>query len=187
MQFWGRDQALRAAGLGGHGDAFIANGHLDLSNNHPNNGNAFLEKARVATKRRLMKLLAAAVGLIGILVASQLSAQEAYTRGFSCEGPEATMEIYVPYSALEDSTLKNGRTVLGFYALDLSKLNKGKALEVILVRFAEDRRVLIVDQFTRGLPTTAVPIDGGVVDFDARFAHNAKCGPFEGLGYLANP
>jgi hypothetical protein len=134
-----------------------------------------------------MRLPAGAVGLIGIFVASHLSAEEAYTRVFSCEGPEATMEIYVPFSALEDSLLKSGRRVLGFYTLDLSNLNKGKALEVVLVRFAEDKRLLIVDQFTRGLPTTAVPIDGGVVDFDDRFAHDAKCGPFEGAGYLANP
>jgi hypothetical protein len=161
---------------------------LDFSNNRPDKGNLFRWKRRkLRPREKLMKLPAAAAGLFGILVASQLSAQEAYTRGFSCEGPDATMEIYVPYSALEDSTLKSGRTVLGFYALDLSKLNKGKALEVILVRFAEERRVLIVEQFTRGLPAIAVPIDGGVVGFDARFAHNAKCGPFEGGGYLSNP
>ena len=136
-----------------------------------------------------MKLPAAAVGLIGSLVASQLSAQEAYTRVFSCEGPDAKMEIYVPDSALQDSTLKSGRPVLGFYALDLSDpdLNKGKALEVVLVRFAEQRRALMVNQFTRGLPVTAIPIDGGVVHFDNRFAHDAKCGPFDGVGYLVNP
>ena len=136
-----------------------------------------------------MKLPAAAVGLMGNLVVSQLSAQEAYTRVFSCEGPDAKMEVYVPYSALRDSLLKNGRAVLGLYALDLSDpdLNKGKDLEAVLVRFAKDRRAIIVNQFTRGLPVTAIPIDGGVVDFDPRFAHEAKCGPFDGVGYLVDP
>jgi hypothetical protein len=136
-----------------------------------------------------MKLFAAALGLMGSLLASQLAAQEAYSRVFACEGPDAKMEIYVPDSALRrDSTLKSGRPVLGFYALDLSDpdLNKGKALEVVLVRFAEHRRVLIVNQFTRGLPMTAIPIDGGVVNFDNRFASDDKCGPFDGIGYLVN-
>ena len=134
-----------------------------------------------------MKLLADALGLMGSLLASQLSAQETYSRVFACESPDAKMEIYVPDSALRrDSTLKSGRPVLGFYALDLSDAGKGKPLEVVLVRFAEHRRVLIVNQFTRGLPMTAIPIDGGVVNFDNRFAYDAKCGPFDGIGYLVN-
>jgi hypothetical protein len=133
-----------------------------------------------------MKLPAATVALIGSLAASQLSAQEAYTRVFRCEGPDAKMEVYVPYSALQDSTLKRGRPVSGFYALDLSDpdLNKGKSLEVVLMRFARDRRAILVNQFTRGLPLTAIPIDGGVVNFDNRFGTGAECGPFDGIGYL---
>ena len=37
---------------------------------------------------------------------------------------------------------------------------------------------MIVDQYTRKLPPTAIPVAGGTVDFDQRFAAGAKCGPF---------
>jgi hypothetical protein len=135
-----------------------------------------------------MKLSAAAVGLMASLIASQLSAQEAYTRVFLCNNDDAKMEIYVPESALRDSALKDGRPVLAWYALDLSDpdLNKGKSLEAVLVRYAQDRRALILYQFTRGLPLTAIPMAGGVVNFDNRFGHDAKCGPFEGRPWDAD-
>jgi hypothetical protein len=129
-----------------------------------------------------MKLSAAAIGLMASLIGSQLHAQEAYTRVFLCNNDDAKMEIYVPESALRDSALKDGRPVLAWYALDLSDpdLNKGKSLEAVLVRYAEDRRALILYQFTRGVPLTAIPMGGGVVNFDNRFGNDAKCGPFEG-------
>ena len=122
------------------------------------------------------------------LIASQLSAQEAYTRVFLCNNDEAKMEIYLPDSALRDSGLKDGRPVSGLYALDLSDpdLNKGKSLEAVLVRYAQDKRALILYQFTRGLPLTAIPMGGGVVNFDNRFGHDAKCGPFEGRPWDAD-
>jgi hypothetical protein len=117
-----------------------------------------------------------------------LSAQEAYTRVFLCNNDEAKMEIYLPDSALRDSGLKDGRPVSGLYALDLSDpdLNKGKSLEAVLVRYAQDKRALILYQFTRGLPLTAIPMGGGVVNFDNRFGHDAKCGPFEGRPWDAD-
>jgi hypothetical protein len=129
-----------------------------------------------------MKLSAAAAGLMASLIASQLSAQEAYRRVFLCSNDDAKMEIYVPESAWRDSGLKDGLPALGLYALDLSDpdLNKGKSLEAVLVRYAKDRRALILYQFSRGLPLTAIPMGGGVVNFDNRFGSEAKCGPFEG-------
>jgi hypothetical protein len=129
-----------------------------------------------------MELSAAAAGLMASLIASQLSAQEAYRRVFLCSNDDAKMEIYVPESAWRDSGLKDGLPALGLYALDLSDpdLNKGKSLEAVLVRYAKDRRALILYQFSRGLPLTAIPMGGGVVNFDNRFGSEAKCGPFEG-------
>ena len=129
-----------------------------------------------------MKLSAAAIGLMTSLVASQSSAQEAYSRVFLCDGDGAKMEIYIPASASRDFALKDGRPVLAWYAVDLSDpdLNKGKSLEAVLVRYAEDKRALILYQFTRGLPLTAIPMGGGVVNFDNRFGSDAKCGPYEG-------
>ncbi len=35
-----------------------------------------------------------------------------------------------------------------------------------------------IDQYTRKLPTTRIPVNGGTVDFDQRFGTGAKCGPF---------
>jgi hypothetical protein len=129
-----------------------------------------------------MKLSAAAIGLVASLIASQLSAQEAYNRVFLCDGDGVKMEIYIPESASRDFALKDGRPVLAWYALDLSDpdLNKGKSLEAVLVRYAQDKRALILYQFTRGLPLTVIPMAGGVVNFDNRFGSDAKCGPFEG-------
>ena len=129
-----------------------------------------------------MKLSVAAAGLMASLIASQLSAQEAYNRVFLCDGDGVKMEIYIPESASRDFALKDGRPVLAWYALDLSDpdLNKGKSLEAVLVRYAEDRRALVLYQFSRGLPLTVIPMGGGVVNFDNRFGSDAKCGPFEG-------
>jgi hypothetical protein len=129
-----------------------------------------------------MKLSVAAAGLMASLIASQLSAQEAYNRVFLCDGDGVKMEIYIPESASRDFALKDGRPVLAWYALDLSDpdLNKGKSLEAVLVRYAEDKRALILYQFSRGLPLTVIPMGGGVVNFDNRFGSDAKCGPFEG-------
>jgi hypothetical protein len=129
-----------------------------------------------------MKRSVAAAGLMASLIASQLSAQEAYNRVFLCDGDGVKMEIYIPESASRDFALKDGRPVLAWYALDLSDpdLNKGKSLEAVLVRYAEDKRALILYQFSRGLPLTVIPMGGGVVNFDNRFGSDAKCGPFEG-------
>jgi hypothetical protein len=128
-----------------------------------------------------MKLSVAAAGLMASLIASQLSAQEAYNRVFLCDGDGVKMEIYIPESASRDFALKDGRPVLAWYALDLSDpdLNKGKSLEAVLVRYAQDKRALILYQFTRGLPLTVIPMGGGVVNYDNRFASGAKCGPYE--------
>jgi hypothetical protein len=129
-----------------------------------------------------MKFSAAVIGLMASLIASQLSAQEAYNRVFLCDGDGVKMEIYITESASRDFALKDGRPVLAWYALDLSDpdLNKGKSLEAVLVRYAQDKRALILYQFTRGLPLTVIPMGGGVVNFDNRFASDAKCGPYEG-------
>ena len=129
-----------------------------------------------------MKLSVAAAGLMASLIASQLSAQEAYNRVFLCDGDGVKMEIYIPESASRDFAFKDGRPVLAWYALDLSDpdLNKGKSLEAVLVRYAQDQRALILYQFTRGLPLTVIPMGGGVVNFDNRFGSDAKCGPYDG-------
>ena len=42
-----------------------------------------------------------------------------------------------------------------------------------------DGKSVIVNQYTRGLPPTRIPVDGGTVDFDQRFGTQAKCGPFQ--------
>jgi hypothetical protein len=39
-------------------------------------------------------------------------------------------------------------------------------------------KAVIVNQYTRGLPPTRIPVNGGTVDFDQRFGTQAKCGPF---------
>jgi hypothetical protein len=49
----------------------------------------------------------------------------------------------------------------------------------VRVTLAKDKRGVVVDQYTRGLPPSTVPLKGGKVSFDNRFAENMTCGPVE--------
>ena len=135
---------------------------------------------------RLSRKYAARLGFIGttIVIFAALPAaakdpgKEAYmVRMLACEGSDAKMEIYLPQSAVSDRTMiKN--SVIGYYSLDLSEQNKGKPLEPVRIRLSPDKKTVIVEQYTRGLPPTRIPAAGGTVDFDNRFGTDAKCRPF---------
>ncbi len=43
-----------------------------------------------------------------------------------------------------------------------------------------DKKGVVVNQYTRKLPPTVVPVAGGKVSFDKRFAEGMVCGPFNG-------
>ena len=107
---------------------------------------------------------------------------EAYMiRMLACEGTDAKMEIFIPQSiAGGDAALARlvERTVVGYYTLDLTGANKGKVLEPVKVGLSADKKTVMIDQYTRKLPKTAIPVAGGTVDFDQRFGTGAKCGPF---------
>ena len=96
-----------------------------------------------------------------------------------CEGDGVRMELYLPHTAIYPSGMPPGQTVIGYYALDLSDVNKGKPLEPVRVTLSADKQSITVDQYTRGLPPTRIPVKGGTVDFDQRFGKGAKCGPFQ--------
>ena len=70
------------------------------------------------------------------------------------------------------------KPAIGAYSLDLTEAGKGKTLEPVRVSYSRDKKSVIIDQYTRKLPPTAVAIDGATVDFDQRFATGAKCAPF---------
>ena len=109
-------------------------------------------------------------------------------RMLACEGESAKMELYLPQSAVfgdraaaesfGSHQMRPGESVIGYYALDLTDANKGKMLEPVRVTLSSDKKTVIVDQYTRGLPPTRIPVVGGTVDFDRRFGKEAKCGPF---------
>jgi hypothetical protein len=99
-------------------------------------------------------------------------------RMLSCEGDGVKMEVYVPQSVALGAT-PLAQPVIGYYALDLSDVNKGKPLEPVKVSMTADGKTVIVNQYTRGLPPTRIPVGGGTVDFDQRFGTGAKCGPFQ--------
>jgi hypothetical protein len=107
----------------------------------------------------------------------------AYTiRMLVCEGEDAKMELYVPQSIVFGSkplAQALAQPAIGYYALDLSGANKGKSLEPVKVSMTADGKTIIVNQYTRGLPPTRIPVGGGTVDFDQRFGTGAKCGPFQ--------
>jgi hypothetical protein len=102
-------------------------------------------------------------------------------RVMKCVGAGANMELYLPQSLIfkgYTSPLANVLSMpptIGWYVLDLSDVSKGKSLEPVRISIARDKKSLIVDQYTRGLPPTRIPITGGTVDFDQRFGTGAKC------------
>jgi hypothetical protein len=97
-----------------------------------------------------------------------------------CKNSDARVELYLPeavaHSRASHSSL--ARPVKGYYALDLTDIGKGKPLEPVRVSLTADKKGLVVNQYTRRLPPTTVPISGGTVSFDRRFAENMVCGPF---------
>jgi hypothetical protein len=104
------------------------------------------------------------------------------TRVFACQGPDATMEVYVPQSLLAKRDIEKlglGATVNGLYALDLTGAQKGKVIEPVRLRSTKDNTAIVVNQFTRkGLKPATIPMAGGMIDFDQRFGSKAKCEPF---------
>jgi hypothetical protein len=102
-------------------------------------------------------------------------------RVLSCVGPDAKMEVYVPEAVVSGPGVENvklEKQVVGAYTLDLTDAGKGKTLEPVRVQYSKDKKSVIVNQYSRKLPPTAVPVAGGTVDFDQRFATGADCGPF---------
>jgi hypothetical protein len=108
--------------------------------------------------------------------------QDAYMiRVLVCKGDGAGMEVYLPQSiALDPAKLKAAlaKPVIGYYTLDLTEAGKGKPLEPVKVSMTSDGKTVVVDQYTRGLKPTRIPVGGGTVDFDQRFGTVAKCEAF---------
>jgi hypothetical protein len=129
-----------------------------------------------------MKILTglAAAGLT-LVTGGAPAADLAMRRVLSCVGPDAKMEVYVPEAVVSGPGVENvklEKQVVGAYTLDLTDAGKGKTLEPVRVQYSKDKKSVIVNQYSRKLPPTAVPVAGGTVDFDQRFATGAECGPF---------
>jgi hypothetical protein len=108
--------------------------------------------------------------------------QDAYMiRVIACKGDQVSMEVYLPQSiALDPDKWKAAlaKPVIGYYTLDLTGPGKGKPLEPVKVSMTSDGKTVIVNQYTRGLKPTRIPVGGGTVDFDQRFGTGAKCEAF---------
>lgn len=115
-------------------------------------------------------------------VAKDPGQEASMIRMLSCTGTDANMEVYLPEALADNpSTLPHAlaKPVIGYYTLDLSSENKGKTLEPVQVSMTADGKTVIVNQYTRKLPPTRIPVAGGTVDFDQRFGTGAKCGAFQ--------
>jgi hypothetical protein len=124
---------------------------------------------------------ACALAVIGCLASTAQADDGHMSRVLACVGADARMEVYLPQSVASGRGVDNAdlkQPAAGFYALDLSDIGKGKSLEPVRVSLTPDRKSVVVDQYTRGLPPTTIPVAGGTVDFDQRFGTQAKCGPF---------
>ncbi len=85
-------------------------------------------------------------------------------RMFACKGADANMEVYISQSvALDGPALARSlaQPVIGYYTLDLTEANKGKVLEPVKVSMSADGKTVIINQYTRRLPPTRIPMDGG--------------------------
>lgn len=134
---------------------------------------------------RLMPICGA-LGAVLLLLAAKPAAAKApgdeawMIRMLVCQGEGVRMEVYLPQSVVfSPDGMRAGQTVTGYYTLDLSDINKGKPLEPVRVTLSVGKKTVTVDQYTRKLPPTRIPIGGGMVDFDQRFGTRAKCGPFQ--------
>lgn len=136
---------------------------------------------RVALALSFALTCARACALTLATASSVAAADEPLRRVLVCAGPSASEELYLPESIVTGSGIDHvdlSKPVIGAYTLDLSAAGKGKVLEWVRVSLADDGKAVIVDQFTRGLEPTRVPVEGGVVDFDKRFATEAMCPEF---------
>jgi hypothetical protein len=128
-----------------------------------------------------MRAIVSTAALCMLIATPATAADKAMKRVFACKGDDAAMEVYIPQSAVPEggiATAKLDRPVTGAYTLDLTDAGKGKSLESVRVSLSADKKFVIVDQFTRKLSPTQVPVGGGTVNFDNRFGTNAKCGAF---------
>lgn len=101
-----------------------------------------------------------------------------FTRVLVCRGDDARVELYLPQSLVAGLRVRLARPAIGLYALDLVEARKGKTLEWVRVSVTQDGRNLVVEQYLRQLPPVLVPVDGGRVSFDSRFAYDLDCRPF---------
>jgi hypothetical protein len=129
----------------------------------------------------IMKLAACSFALASVGSITCAAVEQAMTRVLACKGDDAAMEVYLPQSVVRGrgvANVKLDRPIAGAYTLDLTAAEKGKNLEPIRVSLSADKNFVIVDQYTRKLPSTRVPVSGGTVNFDNRFGTNAKCEAF---------
>ena len=131
---------------------------------------------------RIAALALILVGAFTVSAAAKDPSNEAYMIRMLVCGHQGDMELYLPQSIVFGSTplaQALAQPVIGYYALDLSGINKGKMLEPVKISMTADGKTIIVNQYTRGLPPTRIPVGGGTVDFDQRFGKEVKCGPFQ--------
>jgi hypothetical protein len=131
-----------------------------------------------------MKVAIAVVSSFLWAAAGQVAAQEgAFRRVLECKNDGARVELYLPeniVSGLGIANVRLSQPARGYYALDLSDAGKGKPLEPVRVSLTTDKKGVVVNQYTRKLPPTTVPVAGGKVSFDKRFAEDMVCKPFNG-------
>ena len=100
----------------------------------------------VVQMKKLAGLAATALAL-GTVQAS--AAEVAMRRVFSCVGPDAKMEIYIPeslWSGLGVQNAKLDKQATGAYSLDLTDAGKGKMLEPVHVQYSNDKKSVVVTQ-----------------------------------------
>lgn len=96
-------------------------------------------------------------------------------------GDDVRIELFLPNAVVyQDGKMNDPKVpVNGYFILDLEKLGKGKSMEPVKVWRDDKAKAIVVTRYSRGMAPTRVALNGGVVDFDDRFAEGARCKPYD--------
>ena len=122
------------------------------------------------------------IALIALAPTSSSAQEGAFARVLQCKNQDARVELYLPTAIAHagDGWQALEKTTPGYLrARPLAVPARASRWSPCASLSTKDKRGVVVDQYTRGLPPSTVPLKGGKVSFDKRFAENMTCGPVE--------
>ncbi|MEI7606741.1 MAG: hypothetical protein WCJ64_05105 [Rhodospirillaceae bacterium] len=99
---------------------------------------------------------------------------------FRCEGSGAVIEIFaatVSAQSRVEEPFVGGRSAIihGFYAFDLTSAGRGKSLSPVRLQTLPNGKAVIVTFADNRQDPVSIPVKGGIVTFDPKWAPDTKC------------